>query len=116
MCQCIGGKIGVVELEDGSKFKRSYRVEYTSQVKESDKDNLVQLYTMSDPSSSSSAEKIAIDARRAFEASQLVDVAERNIALDAIRAKLEESRDAVLEANKKDMDVSLFFCFQLARC
>jgi glutamate-5-semialdehyde dehydrogenase len=62
---------------------------------------------MSDPSSSSSAEKIAIDARRAFEASQLVDVAERNIALDAIRAKLEESRDAVLEANKKDMDVSL---------
>jgi gamma-glutamyl phosphate reductase len=62
---------------------------------------------MSNPSSSSSAEKIAIDARRAFEASQLVDVAERNIALEAIRAKLEESRDAVLEANKKDMDVSL---------
>jgi hypothetical protein len=63
---------------------------------------------MSDPSSSSSAEKIAVDARRAFEASQLVEVAERNIALEAIRAKLEESRDAVLEANKKDMDVSLF--------
>lgn len=63
--------------------------------------------TMSEPSSSSSAEKIAVDARRAFEASQLVNVSERNIALDAIRAKLEESRDAVLEANKKDMDVSL---------
>jgi glutamate-5-semialdehyde dehydrogenase len=60
---------------------------------------------MSDSSSSSSAEKIAIDARRAFEASQLVDVSERNIALDAIRAKLEQSREAVLQANKKDMDV-----------
>jgi len=68
---------------------------------------LIYLYhTMSDPSSSTSAEKIAIDARRAFEASQLVDVSERNIALDAIRVKLEQSRDAVLEANKKDMDVS----------
>lgn len=63
-------------------------------------------YTMSDPSSSTSAEKIAIDARRAFEASQLVDVSERNIALDAIRVKLEQSRVAVLEANKKDMDAS----------
>jgi len=63
-------------------------------------------YTMSDPSSSTSAEKIAIDARRAFEASQLVDVSERNIALDAIRVKLEQSRDAVLEANKRDMDAS----------
>ena len=61
---------------------------------------------MSDPSSSTSAEKIAVDARRAFEASQLVDVSERNIALDAIRVKLEQSRDAVLEANKKDMDAS----------
>lgn len=61
---------------------------------------------MSDPSSSTSAEKIAIDARRAFEASQLVDVSERNIALDAIRVKLEQSRDAVLEANKRDMDAS----------
>jgi len=60
---------------------------------------------MSDPSSSSSAESIAIAARRAFEASQLVDVSERNIALDAIRVKLEQSREAVLAANKKDMEV-----------
>jgi glutamate-5-semialdehyde dehydrogenase len=62
---------------------------------------------MSDLSSSSSAESIAIAARRAFEASQLVNVSERNVALDAIRVKLEQSRDAVLAANKKDMEVGL---------
>lgn len=56
--------------------------------------------------SGSSAEGIAIAARRAFEASQLVDVSERNIALEAIRSKLEQAKDDVLSANKKDMDVS----------
>lgn len=100
---------GIDRLKDGSKFKRSYR---RVKCPTTYQDNLY-IYTfstMSDPSSSTSAEKIAIDARRAFEASQLVDVSERNIALDAIRAKLEESRDAVLEANKKDMDVSHSTC------
>lgn len=55
--------------------------------------------------SSGSAEGIAIAARRAFEASQLVNVTERNIALEAIRSKLEQAKDEVLSANKKDMDV-----------
>lgn len=53
----------------------------------------------------SDAERIAIDARRAFEASQLVDSSERNVALQAIRRMLEDKKAEVLEANKKDMDV-----------
>lgn len=63
---------------------------------------------MSDPQSSSNnaAEGIAQAARRAFEASQLVDVSERNVALNAIRQVLEQHKDEVLAANKKDMDVS----------
>ena len=56
--------------------------------------------------SSTSAEGIAISARRAFEASQLVNVSERNVALEAIRSKLEQAKDEVLSANKKDMEVS----------
>lgn len=61
---------------------------------------------MSNSETGSSAGGIAIAARRAFEASQLVDVSERNIALEAIRSKLEQARDEVLVANKKDMQVS----------
>ena len=57
-------------------------------------------------SSSSSAETIAISARRAFEASQLVDTSERNVALEAIKTVLEKRKDEVLAANKKDMEVS----------
>jgi len=57
-------------------------------------------------SSSNVAENIAKSAREAFEASQLVDVSERNVALQAIRKVLLEKRDDVLAANKKDMDVS----------
>lgn len=57
------------------------------------------------PSSSSPAEGIALAARRAFEASQLVDPSERNIALEAIRRVLQEKKAEVLEANKKDMEV-----------
>lgn len=50
-----------------------------------------------------SAEQVALSARRAFEASQLVDESERNVALDAIRASLADARDEVLAANKQDM-------------
>lgn len=53
-----------------------------------------------------SAEEIAIAARRAFEASQLVDPSERNVALEAICLVLEQNKDQVLEANKRDMEVS----------
>ena len=52
------------------------------------------------------AESIAKAARRAFEASQLIDPSERDTALKAIRQVLEESRDDVLAANKQDMEVS----------
>lgn len=52
-----------------------------------------------------SAEDIAIAARRAFEASQLVDPSERNVALESIRRVLEEKKEDVLQANKRDMDV-----------
>ena len=58
----------------------------------------------------SAAEHIAIAARRAFEDSQLVDPAERNIALKAIYDVLTQSRDEVLTANKKDMEVRCLRC------
>lgn len=54
----------------------------------------------------SGAEGIAIAARRAFESSQLVDPEERNVALEAIKEVLQEKKDEILIANKKDMDVS----------
>ena len=57
--------------------------------------------------SSNAAEGIAKSAREAFEASQLVDVRERNIALQSIRKVLLERKDDVLVANKKDMEVGL---------
>jgi len=56
--------------------------------------------------SSNVSEHIAKSAREAFEASQLVDVSERNVALQAIRKVLLERREDVLAANKKDMEVS----------
>lgn len=52
-----------------------------------------------------SAETIALSARRAFEASQLVDPKERDVALEAIRRELESKKAEVLEANQKDMEV-----------
>lgn len=52
------------------------------------------------------AEHIAKAARSAFEASQLVDPSQRNVALEAIRKVLEERREEVLAANKIDMQVS----------
>lgn len=56
--------------------------------------------------SSSPAEGIAKAARSAFEASQLVDPSERNIALRAIRKVLEENKEDVLQANAKDMELA----------
>lgn len=56
-------------------------------------------------SSSSNAGSIAHVARQAFEATQLIDPAERDTALGAIRSILEESRDDVLAANRRDMQV-----------
>ena len=56
--------------------------------------------------SSKTAENIAIAARRAFEASQLLDSAERDVALAAMRLRLEQARSDVLAANQRDMDVS----------
>ncbi|WWC59433.1 glutamate-5-semialdehyde dehydrogenase [Kwoniella dejecticola CBS 10117] len=63
---------------------------------------------MSDPSSSSSnaAQSIAKAAREAFEQSQLVDVAQRDVALNAIRQVLEGKKDEVLKANKEDMEAA----------
>lgn len=53
-----------------------------------------------------SAEQVAIAARRAFEASQLIDPSERNVALDSIRSSLASAREEVLAANKKDMEAA----------
>ncbi|WVR04499.1 glutamate-5-semialdehyde dehydrogenase [Kwoniella sp. DSM 27419] len=61
---------------------------------------------MASSSSSSNAESIAKAARQAFEESQLVDPTERNVALQAIRSKLEGKKDEVLAANKKDMEAA----------
>ncbi|BEJ12519.1 hypothetical protein CspHIS471_0209790 [Cutaneotrichosporon sp. HIS471] len=55
---------------------------------------------------SNPAEAIALNARRAFEASQLVDPSERDMALTAIRTALSEKRDEVLAVNKADMDAA----------
>ncbi|KAL7425253.1 glutamate-5-semialdehyde dehydrogenase [Cryptotrichosporon argae] len=54
----------------------------------------------------STAESIAIAARRAFEDSQLVDPAERDRALEAIRVAIADAKDDVLAANKADMDAA----------
>lgn len=57
-------------------------------------------------SSSTAAEEIARSAREAYEASQLVDSSERDLALFKIRDLLLERRQDVLDANQKDLDVS----------
>lgn len=56
--------------------------------------------------STNSAEQIARDARSAYEASQLVDSSERDVALFAIRDLLVERKQEVFDANQKDLDVS----------
>jgi glutamate-5-semialdehyde dehydrogenase len=54
---------------------------------------------------SKSATEIAKAARLAFDASQLVSSEERSNALLAVREELEQQKEAILQANKKDMDV-----------
>jgi gamma-glutamyl phosphate reductase len=51
------------------------------------------------------AESIARASKKAFEASQLVGSEERVAALHAIREALQANKDAILEANKRDMQV-----------
>jgi hypothetical protein len=54
----------------------------------------------------SSAQCIAIAAKEAFNASQLIPVSERTRALAAIKHELAASKLEILQANKKDMEVS----------
>jgi glutamate-5-semialdehyde dehydrogenase len=56
-------------------------------------------------STSAETETIAKTARGAFEASQLIDTAERTRALHEIRKELEANKDAILQANGEDMTV-----------
>ena len=61
---------------------------------------------------STDAETIAKAAKQAFEASQLISAEERVRALHEIRKELEASKDAILEANKLDVDVSILLYFR----
>ena len=61
---------------------------------------------MSTSQAPSGAEQIAQAARKAFQASQLVDPSERNVALEAIHRALSENQAAIIEANKKDMEAA----------
>ena len=62
--------------------------------------------------SGSAATEIAKAAKAAFEASQLIDSTERVKALREIRKELEADKNAILAANRADMEV-LVFCFFL---
>ena len=56
---------------------------------------------------SRTAEEIARAAKRAFESSGLITSEERSTTLFAVRAELERNKDAILAANRKDMEVGL---------
>ena len=56
-------------------------------------------------STSAETEVVAKAGRAAFEASQLIDSAERTRALHEIRKELEANKDAILQANGEDMTV-----------
>ena len=58
-------------------------------------------------SDSSAAQSIAEAAKRAFEASQLIPSSERIKALQEIRKELEAAKDAILAANKIDLEVQI---------
>lgn len=62
-------------------------------------------------SSFTAAENIARAAREAYEASQLLDPKERDLALFKIRDLLLERRQDILDANQKDLDVSSTLSF-----
>ena len=53
----------------------------------------------------SPAEIIAKASKQAFEASQLIPSSERVKALEEIRKELENAKEEILTANKKDCDV-----------
>ena len=55
----------------------------------------------------SDATSIAKAAKAAFEASQLIPSSERVQALREIREELEAAKDAILAANKLDLEVSI---------
>jgi hypothetical protein len=57
--------------------------------------------------SSRTAEEIARAAKKAFESSGMIASEGRSTALLAVRAELERHKDAILEANRKDMEVGL---------
>ncbi|KAH7101557.1 gamma-glutamyl phosphate reductase [Auriculariales sp. MPI-PUGE-AT-0066] len=55
---------------------------------------------------SNSASEIARSAKAAFEASQLVDASERDNALQYLIEELDKLKDAILSANKQDLEVA----------
>lgn len=57
--------------------------------------------------------EIAQSAKRAFEESQLVTHEERVKALEEIRGSLAKHKDAILAANRKDIEVSPCACMQM---
>lgn len=54
----------------------------------------------------SGAEQVARTAKESFDASQLLDSAERHKALIALKQALTDSKDEILQANKLDIEVS----------
>jgi len=54
----------------------------------------------------SGAERVARTAKESFDASQLLDSAERHKALIALKQALTDSKDEILQANKLDIEVS----------
>jgi glutamate-5-semialdehyde dehydrogenase len=59
----------------------------------------------------SSAEEIAKAAKAAFEASQLIPSEERVAALHAIKRELEAKKNAILDANREDLQVRLSYLY-----
>ena len=51
------------------------------------------------------AEQVARMAKESFDASQLLDSSERHRALLALKAALTESKEAILAANARDIEV-----------
>jgi glutamate-5-semialdehyde dehydrogenase len=55
------------------------------------------------------ASEIAKAAKQAFEASQLIPPSERINALNAIKNELQDSKDEIIAANRKDLEVRVLF-------
>ncbi|GAA5856775.1 hypothetical protein JCM5353_003000, partial [Sporobolomyces roseus] len=54
----------------------------------------------------SGAEQVARTAKESFDASQLLDSAERHKALIALKQALTDSKDEILQANKLDIEAA----------